>query len=265
MAKGETRTTAEIPGSCGIGSASDHGDENISGLRGDSWGDKAFAAMSVVKGKAFVKEMQKKKKASWRGGGAIDMGERREQTMTASPGLSAATSRAAGPCPCCEERTTKRGGFRFLLQDDAPLDACIECVIEDDKFRYDKFMREPDDFLYPPFRWPRTAAKIEQLAAAVVADTTAVLDRVGGLGLKQDGAGELTFENVIAPLMTLPVYKTNQMVCEAKHLQHCSTDPVVREAAGKAAQQLAGCKKMTKTRKDVYERVLQGCFCLVVV
>lgn len=90
-----------------------------------------------------------------------------------------------------------------------------------------------------------------------MADTTAVLDRVGALGLEQDGAGnELTFENVIAPLMTLPVYKTNQMVCEAKHLQHCSPDPVVREAAGKAAQQLAGCKKMTKTRKDVYERVL---------
>ncbi len=175
--------------------------------------------------------------------------------MTAS-GLSSATSRQAGPCPCCEERTTKRGGFRFLLKDDAPLDACIECVIEDDKFRY-------DDLLYPPFRWPRTAAKIEQLAAEVVADTTAVLDRVGGLSLEglnlEDGEvggnGKLTFEKVILPLMTLPIYKTNRGVCEAKHLQHCSTDPVVREAAGKAAQQLAACKKMTKTRKDVYERV----------
>ncbi|CAD7931196.1 unnamed protein product [Amoebophrya sp. A25] len=41
---------------------------------GDSWGDKAFEVMSKVKGKAFVKEMQKKKRASWRGGGNIDMG-----------------------------------------------------------------------------------------------------------------------------------------------------------------------------------------------
>ena len=40
---------------------------------GDSWGDKAFADLSVVKGKSFVKEMQKKKRSSWRGGGAIDM------------------------------------------------------------------------------------------------------------------------------------------------------------------------------------------------
>lgn len=41
---------------------------------GDSWGDKAFADMSCVKGKSFVKQMQKKKRSSWRGGGAIDMG-----------------------------------------------------------------------------------------------------------------------------------------------------------------------------------------------
>ncbi|CAD7940013.1 unnamed protein product [Amoebophrya sp. A120] len=40
---------------------------------GDSWGDKAFAQLSVVKGKAFVKQMQKNKRASWRGGGAIDV------------------------------------------------------------------------------------------------------------------------------------------------------------------------------------------------
>lgn len=39
---------------------------------GDSWGDSAFADLSKVKGKSFVKEMQKKKRASWRGGGQID-------------------------------------------------------------------------------------------------------------------------------------------------------------------------------------------------
>lgn len=40
---------------------------------GDTWGDQAFASLSKVKGKSFVKEMQKKKRASWRGGGTIDM------------------------------------------------------------------------------------------------------------------------------------------------------------------------------------------------
>ena len=40
---------------------------------GDTWGDSAFADLSKVKGKSFVKEMQKKKRASWRGGGKIDM------------------------------------------------------------------------------------------------------------------------------------------------------------------------------------------------
>merc|ERR1719198_1934599 len=41
---------------------------------GDSWGDKAAEDLLKVKGKDFRKEMAKKKKASWRGGGAIDQG-----------------------------------------------------------------------------------------------------------------------------------------------------------------------------------------------
>jgi hypothetical protein len=40
---------------------------------GDSWGDKAAEDLLKVKGKDFRKEMAKKKRASWRGGGAIDM------------------------------------------------------------------------------------------------------------------------------------------------------------------------------------------------
>jgi len=39
---------------------------------GDSWGDAAAADMLKVKGRDFRKEMAKKKRASWRGGGAID-------------------------------------------------------------------------------------------------------------------------------------------------------------------------------------------------
>jgi len=41
---------------------------------GDSWGDAASADMLKVKGKGFRKEMAKKKRASWRGGGEIDQG-----------------------------------------------------------------------------------------------------------------------------------------------------------------------------------------------
>jgi len=41
---------------------------------GDSWGDSAAADMLKVKGKGFRKEMAKKKRSSWRGGGEIDQG-----------------------------------------------------------------------------------------------------------------------------------------------------------------------------------------------
>merc|ERR1712072_87104 len=39
---------------------------------GDDWGNQAAADLLKVKGKDFRKEMAKKKRASWRGGGAID-------------------------------------------------------------------------------------------------------------------------------------------------------------------------------------------------
>jgi len=41
---------------------------------GDCWADKASEDLLKVKGKGFRKEMAKKKRASWRGGGEIDMG-----------------------------------------------------------------------------------------------------------------------------------------------------------------------------------------------
>jgi len=41
---------------------------------GDSWADKASVDMLKVKGKDFRKEMMKKKKASWKGGGQLDQG-----------------------------------------------------------------------------------------------------------------------------------------------------------------------------------------------
>jgi len=42
--------------------------------KGDSWADKASEDLLKVRGKGFRKEMAKKKKASWRGGGMLDMG-----------------------------------------------------------------------------------------------------------------------------------------------------------------------------------------------
>lgn len=41
---------------------------------GDTWADKAAEDLLKTRGKGFRKEMAKKKRASWRGGGSIDMG-----------------------------------------------------------------------------------------------------------------------------------------------------------------------------------------------
>jgi len=50
------------------------GKAKYGGSEGDSWADKASEDLLKVKGKGFRKEMQKKKRASWRGGGSIDQG-----------------------------------------------------------------------------------------------------------------------------------------------------------------------------------------------
>lgn len=41
---------------------------------GDAWGNQAASDLGKVKGKGFRKEMAKKKRSSWRGGGALDQG-----------------------------------------------------------------------------------------------------------------------------------------------------------------------------------------------
>ncbi|CAK0829246.1 unnamed protein product, partial [Prorocentrum cordatum] len=90
----------------------------------------------------------------------------------------------------------------------------------------------------PPFAWPRTVQEIESMVEKVVTDAKANLDAVAALP-----ESELTFEKVIRPLMEAPNFKTNPLVCQAKHLQHCSTDASLREAASKAATAFAACKK----------------------
>jgi len=49
-------------------------DNTHEGTGGDSWGNQASADLLKVKGKGFRKEMAKKKRASWKGGGEIDQG-----------------------------------------------------------------------------------------------------------------------------------------------------------------------------------------------
>lgn len=50
------------------------GKAKFGGSAGDSWADKASEDMLKVKGKGFRKEMAKKKRASWTGGGSLDQG-----------------------------------------------------------------------------------------------------------------------------------------------------------------------------------------------
>lgn len=126
----------------------------------------------------------------------------------------------------------------------APPEACEDCVMPPPP---PPGAIEGD---VPPFVWPRTAHEIEAMVVKVLADAKANLDAVAAV---PDDA--MTFENVVRPLMEAPNYKTNPLLCQAKHLQHCSTDAEIREAASKAATAFAGCKKEGKSRRDVYDKV----------
>lgn len=106
------------------------------------------------------------------------------------------------------------------------------------------------DFEVPPFVWPRSPADIEAATAEVQAASKAAMDAVAAAP-----ADQLSFASVIRPLMEVPYYKTNHLVCQAKHLQHCSMDATIREAASKAASAFAALKKEGKTRKDIYRHV----------
>eukprot|EP00038_Savillea_parva_P009892 m.186522 g.186522 ORF g.186522 m.186522 type:complete len:661 (+) comp16791_c0_seq1:44-2026(+) len=102
----------------------------------------------------------------------------------------------------------------------------------------------------PVFQWPSTPAEIDARVQGVVADTESTLAAVASVA-----DSDLTFANVIEPLMSIAHYKTDKRVCEAKFLQHCSTDPVLREAADKAGTTFAALKAKSRTRDDVYARV----------
>jgi Zn-dependent oligopeptidase len=102
----------------------------------------------------------------------------------------------------------------------------------------------------PPFQWPRTADEIKKQFSMVEAASKQTLDAVAAVA-----DGQETFANAIEPLMTVPHYKTNPLVCQAKFSQHCSTQPEIRAAADAAGTAFAALKARGRTRADVYRKV----------
>ncbi len=106
------------------------------------------------------------------------------------------------------------------------------------------------DRTVPPIVWLLTAKEIEEQTQKILDDTKANLDGIAALSLDQ-----VTFDNTVAKLMTPPNYKTNPAVAACKFLQHCSTDPAIRDAASKAGKALSASRVQGRMRKDVYIRV----------
>ncbi|KAL3920239.1 MAG: hypothetical protein SGARI_006993, partial [Bacillariaceae sp.] len=102
----------------------------------------------------------------------------------------------------------------------------------------------------PPIVWLLTPDAIAAQTEEILKDTQANLDAIAAVPLD-----EVTFDNTIAKLMTPPNYKTNPQVAACKFLQHCSTDPNIREAASAAGKQFANSRVEGRMRQDVYERV----------
>ena len=102
----------------------------------------------------------------------------------------------------------------------------------------------------PPIVWNLTGDAIDKQLERILKDTKANLDGIASIPLDS-----VTFDNVVAKLMTPPNYKTNPAVAATKFLQHCSTDAKIREHAAKAGKALAASRVEGRMRKDVYERV----------
>ena len=160
-------------------------------------------------------------------------------------------------CPCCQQAYAAT-----ILSGDAPAataDAaaspiarfmlCHSCEPSD----VEKALasKAQTDKTIPPIVWLLTPSQISAKTDEILAATKANLDAIGSLPLE-----EVTFANTVAKLMTPPNYKTNPDVCAVKFLQHCSTDPDIREAASKAGKALSASRVEGRMRKDVYERVV---------
>lgn len=158
-------------------------------------------------------------------------------------------------CPCCF-----RNFVTNIINDDQ------QSIQSTGKLAYDKFRfcgscspsdieqalakKGATDRSVPPIVWPLTIQEIEDETQKILNDTNANLDGISALPLDQ-----VTFDNTIAKLMTPPNYKTNPAVAACKFLQHCSTDPAIREAASKAGKALSASRVQGRMRQDVYLRV----------
>ena len=68
-----------------------------------------------------------------------------------------------------------------------------------------------------------------------------------------------TFATVIEPLMNAPHFKTNKAICEAKFLQHCSTNSILREAADGAGARFAKLKALHEPLGNFAIEALVSC------
>jgi Zn-dependent oligopeptidase len=153
-------------------------------------------------------------------------------------------------CPCCFQAysssivegapETKDSSFSF--------DFCGSCAPSD----VEKALAQKaqTDASIPPIVWQLTPEEIKDATKKVLEDTYANLDAIASIPLS-----DVNFYNTIAKLMTPPNYKTNPQVAACKFLQHCSTDPAVREAASQAGKDLSKSRVQGRMRNDVYERV----------
>lgn len=168
-------------------------------------------------------------------------------------------------CPCCFEALSTSilqqdgGTSSSSLTNDGGTNnfaICMRCEPSDVEKALAKKASSSDDansssISVPPIVWLLTPAEIEQTTQSILAATTQNLDEIASTPLS-----EVTFENTVAKLMCPPNYKTNPQIASCKFLQHCSTDPEIREAASNAGKLFAKSRVTGRMRKDVYQRVL---------
>lgn len=159
-------------------------------------------------------------------------------------------------CPCCFQAYASslladQPSATTTTEEDAALvnfQFCGTCAPSD--VEHALANKGAKDRSVPPIVWFLTVEEIETQTQKILDDTKANLNAIAALPLDQ-----VTFENTVAKLMTPPNYKTNPAVAGCKFLQHCSTDPAIREAASKAGKAFSASRVQGRMRKDVYERV----------
>lgn len=154
-------------------------------------------------------------------------------------------------CPCCfQAYSSSVVSGELALENFAFCGVCTPTEIERSLAKKAATNKEEDGTPVPPIIWHLTAEEIQNATEQLVSETKSNLDDIAAIPLN-----EVTFENTVEPLMLPPNYKTNPQVAAVKFLQHCSTDPIIREAANQAGKKLSKSRVDGRMRKDVYERV----------